>query len=118
MPIDLAHSIQLILAAIVGAFLGNLLSVFLDKRFFYEQQSIQHDNAFEAILVSIKISLYVGGASLIFVGIDLLLASVGIDFRFVEHESFFNGFFLGLFVTNIVTLERAFKLIFTSKDTN
>ena len=118
MPIDLAHSIQIILAAIIGAFFGNLLSLTLDKRFFCQQQSIQHENVFETILASIKIGLYVGVASLTFVCIDLLLASVSIDFRFVEHESFLNEFLLGLFVTNIGTLEQAFKLISTSKDSN
>ena len=118
MLIDLAHSIQMILAAIVGAFLGNLLSLTLYKRFFCKQQSIQHENIFETILASIKISLYVGGAFLIFVGIDLLFALASINIRFVEHESFFNEFFLGLFVTNIGTLEQAFKVISTSKDSN
>ena len=118
MPIDLAHSIQMILAAIVGAFFGNLLSLALDKRFFGKQQSVQHENVYEVTLVSIKIGLYIGVAALTFVCIDLLLASVSINIRFVEHESFFDEFFLCLFVTNIGTLEQAFKVFSTSKNGN
>lgn len=113
MPINLAHSIQIMLAATVGAFFGNLLSITLSKRFFYQQQGIQHENIFEAILASVKIGLYVSGAVLMFIVIDLLFALGSINISFLKNQSSIGEFLVGLFVTNIGSLEQAFKLIST-----
>lgn len=50
---------QFILPAIIGMFFGNLLSIFVDKKFFSEQgETLNRQKVLSAILSSVKISFY------------------------------------------------------------
>jgi hypothetical protein len=50
---------QFILPGIIGMFFGNLLSIFVDKKFFSEQgETPNRQKVLSAILSSVKISFY------------------------------------------------------------
>ena len=119
MPLNLISLAQIILITAFGAFSGSLFSIFVDRRFFPDQAEIStHQTVLEAILLSLKFSLYVGGAIFALAGVDILLAFNAIDFRLVADESFVGAFSVGFFATMIGTLEKAFKAISVSKDNN
>jgi hypothetical protein len=80
MFINLISLTQIILVTIFSAFSGNLFSIFIDRQFFSElSETPNKPEVLEAILASIKISLYVGAATFIFACIDTLLALNSID---------------------------------------
>lgn len=80
MSINFISLTQIILVTILGAFLGNLFSIFIDRRFFSELSETPNKlEILEAILASVKISLSIGAVSFIFACIDTLLALNSID---------------------------------------
>lgn len=119
MPIDIILLAQTILICIIGGFSGNLFSIFIDRCFFdYESEIKANNQILKVILSSLKISLFIGLAALFLCCVDLLFAQASINVRFVANRDFLLAFIQSFSATILCILEKGFKMIATSKNSN